>query len=102
MKLWSLAALGRRPKECHQVSQLINSDDEPKIVVLSALSGHYERPGSNRWIIKQGERELPGSKLKLSGTMTLFYPAAYKFGVFRESKTMVGNILNLWYHLKFL
>ena len=52
-----------KPERMHQVSQLITKDDEPKIVVLSALSGTTNALVAISDAIAQGDRE--GAKQKI-------------------------------------
>ncbi|MEO6000287.1 MAG: aspartate kinase [Chitinophagaceae bacterium] len=53
-----------RPERMHQVSQLITRDDEPKIVVLSALSGTTNALVAIGESLSKGEREIAKQQIE--------------------------------------
>lgn len=53
-----------RPERMHQVSQLITRDEEPKIVVLSALSGTTNALVAIGESLSKGEREIAKQQIK--------------------------------------
>jgi aspartate kinase len=57
-----------RPERMHQVSQLITSDDEPKIVVLSALSGTTNALVAIGESLSKGERETAKQQIEKLAT----------------------------------
>ena len=62
-----------KPERMHQVSQLITSDDEPKIVVLSALSGTTNSLVAIGESMSKGEREIAKQQIeKLSAHYEFF------------------------------
>jgi aspartate kinase len=62
-----------KPERMHQVMQLITRDEEPRIVVLSALSGTTNALVAIGESLSRGEREIARQQIeKLSGHYSLF------------------------------
>lgn len=87
-----------KPERMHQVSQLITSDDEPKIVVLSALSGTTNSLVAIGESMSKGEREIAKQQIeKLSTHYEVFLSSLLsKQDSLRKARELVNE------HFEFL